>query len=125
MRSKNARRAAVAAILAGSAAIVAPLVNASPAMAVSADCNSVPGTGNYCQTAILPASSSGKIRFEAYWRQTTCRLVDRDNGMEVSSLYVPNGSVWKRRDVSGLKSDYYAYCTSPVGMPDGYISNDL
>jgi hypothetical protein len=123
MSKIRVRKALVATALTAAVVAVGTVVTASPAMAYSADCNPIGGW--WCQTANVSASNSHKIHMEAYWRHTMCRLYDRDNGIQVASLYVPQGSIWRERDVTGLYNVYFMVCGSDIGQADGYIHNNL
>jgi hypothetical protein len=123
MASPRRRRALLSAALAVAFISAGTILPASPAMAYSADCN--PIGGNWCQTGIVSASASHKIRMIAYWRKTVCRLYDADNGIQVATLYVPQGSFAGSKDVTGLYNRYFMTCGSTVGLADGLIHNDL
>jgi hypothetical protein len=121
MRFSRGRRIIGSAALSIATVGAALTVGAAPAMALKADCNR---TGpNWCQTANLPSSNGHQIKMVAYWRQTTCRVYDRHNGIQVGYVHVPNGSIQKVLVINGLYGEYFATCYNANGGPDGDLVN--
>ncbi|HEX8631851.1 MAG TPA: hypothetical protein VF755_27135, partial [Catenuloplanes sp.] len=110
-------RAMLAAGAVAAAMAVGALGGASPASAaIGANCYAI--GPDWCQTAIVTATAGGRLVIRADYSKTTCRVYDRDTGVEVGSVSVPHpNSGWYQRSktLTGLSRDYFATCHNPDG----------